>query len=227
MESRFHSHAEDLIYSGGSIRYGFRSNIELGLRGSFAGTSNYLLPFETLAKGRDAQNNIIGREIGHGGSDIELYGKYSLANSPRYSLAGIIGATFPSTPAQSHTLVTVGAAGSLKLSDRITAYINPRAVLLTSNSIVGIGGGLTFRLSDHLTLIGDFTAIVSGFNTRSLDTGDKIKRDVWGGAIRWSKGSDFALDIGFGNALGSTTGSSLTSSLGGDGAIFVAITLHK
>ena len=80
LESRFHSHAEDLVYSGGSIRYGFRSNLELGLRGTFAGTSNFELPIQFAAKGREAPNNSGSPVIGHGGSDVELYGKYSLYN---------------------------------------------------------------------------------------------------------------------------------------------------
>jgi hypothetical protein len=199
-------------YTSLSLRWGLAPRWELGFRG-VTGTKTSL----TAGNGAIVQ---------YGGSDGEVYGKYSLAPNGRVRLAGLAGFSFPNTPAQSQTFCTLSGIGEIKITDRVTGYLNPRAILIDQNTIVGIGVGASVRVSDKWHVIGDWTGIASGQNTRSMADGSRKRGDVWGLALRYTserKGGHVDFDLGWGNATGSTTGFSLTPGMGSSSGFYFAL----
>jgi hypothetical protein len=167
-----------------------------------------------------------GGAISHGGQDLELFGKYNLMSNDRMGFAIMGGAGFPDTPAQNRAIGTIGASGSFRALDRLTVYLNPRATLQEGNTIAGVGAGVDCRISCKLSITGDWTVIASGENTRDTSDGSRIKRSVWGAALRWSTTTDagvVSLDLGYGNGTGSTTGFGVTPGLGHSAAFYVAL----
>jgi hypothetical protein len=206
-------HLESQDYTSLTVRYGLTNNIELGFRGVTAGIR--ALPIAG------------GANILHGGRDAEFYAKVNAGMFGPAQLSLLGGISFPKTPAQSQGTATLSGSASIRLHDRLSVFLNPRAVFIEDNTIIGVGIGASARVADNLHVIGDWTAMVSGDNTRDTTTGARKKRDVWGGAIRWSSagtGPHFDFDLGYGNAIGSTTGFSLTPGLGGSAGFYFALT---
>jgi len=213
---RFFDHPEDLTYLSGELRYGLLDRLEVGIRG--------------VAGGQRAFLTSGGPTVFHGGHDAEFFGKYHVGSFGRVNVSALGGISFPNTPAQGSSAGTFSGIAAMQFNDRITGYLNPRAVFLSGNSIVGIGVGGSVRLSDHIHLVGDWTGIVSGDNTRSTTDGSRIRRDVWGIAFRFTHPSDtntIDIDLGWGNATGSTTGFSLTPGLGDATAFYIALRAHR
>src|SRR5262249_33787755 len=126
-----------------------------------------------------------GGAIRHGGDDVEIALRADSADPHgRARLSGLIGVAFPSTPAQSAAALSVGFAVAADAGDRVTLNLNPRAILLKSNAIVGIGLGAAARLGGGVFLVGDYTPIVGGENTRDTTTGARKRGDVYGIALR-------------------------------------------
>ncbi len=203
---------EGIAYTGISFRWGLTRSLELGVRGVTGTTADFT-----------AGNGAI---IRHGGRDVEVYGKYGLGSFGKVHLAILGGASMPGTPAQSQTYGTVSGVGEMKVHDRVNLFINPRAIFIEGNTIAGIGVGASVRISDRVHIVGDWTKIVTGENTRSVDDGTRTRRDIWGAALRWSSGGEGVpvdFDIGWGNATGSTTGFSLTPGLGNSSVFYFAL----
>jgi hypothetical protein len=212
VDARFFNHPEGITYTSLSIRYGLFHHLEVGLRGATGATQALLLPG--------------GGSILHGGQDAELYGKYDVGSFGNVRLAISGGVSSPDTPAQSQGVATASGSASIKLHDRVTAYLNPRAVFIEDNTIVGVGAGASIRVSDHVHIVGDWTTIVSGENTRDTITGARKRGNVWGAALRFSSPTDNGhvdFDIGYGNGTGSTTGFSLTPGLGNSAGFYFAL----
>ena len=58
--------------------------------------------------------------------------------------------------------------------------------------------------------------------------GNRKHRDVYGGALRFSSSNGrVALDVGYANGTGRTTGTSLTPGLGGSGAFYVSLRVSR
>src|SRR5207247_1306600 len=131
-----------------------------------------------------------GPTIFHGGHDLEFFGKFNAGSYGKVNVAVLGGISFPSTPAQGSSAGTLSAIAAMKIHDRITGYLNPRAVFVEGNSIVGIGVGAHFRLSDRVHVVGDWSGIVAGDNTRSVADGSRKRADVWGIALRFSAPSE-------------------------------------
>jgi hypothetical protein len=210
---------EGLVYTSLGAGVGFGKGWEGVLRGAFAGRKTLALPG--------------GGGIRHGGSDIELQAKYApqstfnIASHP-VSVAGLIGVSFPSTPAIGDTHLTLGLSAGASIGNGSAVYVNPRAVLIADNTIFGLGLGARVRLKDQLALIGDYTPILSGSNTRDTTTGATKSRDVYGVAVRYLSTNDrYALDLGYTNGAGSTTGFALTPGLDGSGAFYIALTARR
>ena len=204
---------EDLVYTSIGVQYGFGNNWSGLLRGTFAGRENFSLPGGTSA-------------IRHGGSDIELAAKYQLPNNGRF--AGLIGVSFPGTAAQNDPVITLGASAAFPLGSRATACINPKTVLLQDNLLLGVGIGVQAQVSEAISVLADFTPLLSGDNTRSTDNGRRERRTVYGIAVRIARPeSPLSFDIGFANGTGRTTGASLTPGLGGTGGLYVGLTLRQ
>lgn len=216
LDFRFFNEPEGIDYTSIGFRYGLAERVELGLRGTAASTRDFSVP--------------AGGTISHGGNDLELFGKFGMSSSNRSALAGMVGVSFPGTPAQNRALATLGAVATFKMGDRAELLFNPRASLQEGNEIFGIGIGFDASLAKSLSVIADWTGIASGDNTRRTSDGSRTSRDIWGAALRWksmSKQTEFAVDLGYGNAAGSTTGFSLTPGLGNSAAFYVAISARR
>lgn len=172
-------------------------------------------------------------DIRHGGTDIEVVGKYTfpqaLDSSGSITSAVLVGVAFPQTPAQSGDAIpTLGLSGSAVVSDRVTLFLNPRAVFIKDNILYGLGIGAEVRLTNGLALIGDVTPI-RGDNTRRTDDGSTESKAVYGVALRVTPrprpdGSGFSLDIGYANGTGVTTGFAMTPGLNNSGSIYASLT---
>jgi hypothetical protein len=84
------------------------------------------------------------------------------------------------------------------------------------------------NLGGRVSLVGDYTPLLSGDNTRDTITGGLMRRDVYGVAIRFETADErFLLDLGYTNGVGSTTGFSLTPGLGGSGAFYLSVRARR
>jgi hypothetical protein len=203
-EARMFGGDEDLTYVGFGARYGLGKGFEGSLRGVFSNK-------------RDL-NIGGGNVIGHGGNDWELSLKARLSEMTT-PISVILGLSFADTPAQCDKFLTLGAAASRSLSDRIEVTANPRAIFIEDNTIVGFGLGASAKISDNLSFGLDYTPILTGRNTRSVTTGDMMACDLYGAMLRYSmRGGNANLTVGYTNATGGTTGFGLTPGLGGSGA---------
>ncbi len=209
LEARALRGAEDLVYGGLALRLGLGRGLEGILRGAGAERKTFALPG--------------GGGIRHGGTDVELALKYGMSEPAKSGVAGLIGISFAGTPAQSDPFMTLGFSAGIQASSTISLYANPRVVFIDDNIISGFGVGAQVRLSNQLSVIGDYTA-TSGSNTRSTATGALIQRDVYGVAIRYGGAEGrYHIDLGYSNSTGATTGFSLTPSLGGAGSLYAAL----
>ena len=205
---------ENTTYGGADIRYGLASNWELGVGASLAQFENFSLPG--------------GGIVRHGGTDLEISAKYAVKQSYKSATSAQVGVGLPNTPAQTSAHLTLGLAGSLNVGSGVDLYLNPRAALITDNSIIGLGIGAKIKLARQTFLIGDYTPILTGANTIDVNTGTQRSRDIYGAAIRFALGGGAAsIDVGWTNGTGFTTGSSLTPGLGNSSAFYVTLNLKR
>ncbi len=124
-----------------------------------------------------------GGAIRHGGSDIELSAKYSVKQTDKTAVSGEIGVGFPNTPAERSSHLTAGITGSMNMGSGIDLYINPRVAFITDNSLIGFGMGAKAKLARQISLIADYTPILSGANTIDATTRKSAQpRYLWRGA---------------------------------------------
>lgn len=206
---------ENTTYFGLGVRYGLSNNWEVGIGSSMAQFENF-----TISGG--------GGTIRHGGTDVELAAKYNTHQTGVYGLSGQIGVGMPNTPAQKTAHITAGITGSMSAGSSLDFYVNPRTVLVTNNTIVGLGFGARVKITNQVSIVGDYTAIIGGANTIDTSTGNQRSHDVYGAALRYStRHGSIGFDLGYTNGTGFTTGSSLTSGLGSSGAFYVALNLKR
>lgn len=199
---------EDAMFGDLRLDYGLREGLAITLRGTAGERRTYLGPSFT---------------IHHGGNDAELLLRYMPPQTPRCALE--VGVSLADTPAQKDTFPTVQLLHQRPLSSKVTLLLAPRAVFIEDNTLVGIGGGLAWKITDTGELVADVTGIVHGDNTYNTHTGERVRRAVWGVAIRMRPENgdrQTIIEMGITNALGGTTGMSLTPGLGGSLAGFVA-----
>lgn len=212
LDVRFFDSPESVTYANLSVRYGLGRGLEAIVRGTAAKTKHLALPGGAGM-------------IRHGGSDLELAMKFQPGKTSH--VAGLIGVGIPGTPAQSRLALTLGGmvSGSLK---NVTFYLNPRALFLEHNTLFGFGLGGRVRLTDTVALVGDWTPIVSGQNTRDTRTGALAPGDIYGVALRLghTDRTGVTFDLGYANGTGATTGFGLTPGLGNKGAYYLALTLR-
>ncbi|MCW3055015.1 MAG: hypothetical protein JWN14_4185 [Chthonomonadales bacterium] len=206
---------EDLFYTNLGVHFGLGHNWEAAIRGSSADRTNFAIPGVGV--------------IRHGGNDVELLARYRFLHadpeSSKVSVTGLVGVGLPSTPDRTAASVTLGLSASTSFKRRVTLTLNPRAVLLENDVLVGIGIGAQVTLAKGVSLVGDYTPILSGDNTRNTVNGGLMRRDIYGAAFRFSSSdSNVFFDLGYTNGLGSTTGLSLSPGLQGSGAFYFAIT---
>lgn len=204
---------EDVTYGTLQLGYGLHDDFDMMLRGSLAETKGFAGP---------------GFTIRHGGTDVELLGKWRPRSYPHAAFT--LGLSAPDTPAQNSVYLTAQALYQRPLGSHVVAHFAAKGVFVKDDPIVGIGGGGSLRLSDTLQLVADITGIVSGNNTRSVFTGGKMRREVWGFALRFrphSNSNDLTVDVGVTNGTGGTTGFSLTPGLSGSAAVYVSLACRR
>jgi hypothetical protein len=190
------------------LGYGLCKDLEIDLAGSFAKWGS------TPA--------FDGTTIRFGGVDEELSIRYRLPFE-QVPITVQAGLDYAQTPAQPQRLAgTLGASAGYSPVSKLRLYLNPKAVFLDRNSLVGIGIGASVDLAPKLLLIADWTPLVAGDNTISTSSGTGSRSQLYGVGLRfqdlWAGGS---LDIGVTNATGITTGSSLTPDLGDAPALYI------
>lgn len=209
---------EDLLYTSLGVHLGLGHNWEGAVRGSFARRKNLPLPG--------------GSAIRHGGNDVELLARYRFFHAdPTGStpiVTGLVGVGLPSTPDRGSASLTLGLSAATSLKEYAVFTLNPRAIFLSNNTIFGLGFGAQVRIARGISLVGDYTPLLSGNNTRNTTNGARRSRDIYGAAVRFSSAdARVSFDLGYTNGTGATTGFSLTPGLGGSGAFYFALTARR
>lgn len=200
---------EDLTYAGFSLSAGFGKQSAGILRGMFAEKRSLALPG--------------GGTIRHGGNDLEILLRVTAAKG-RYDWAGQLGLSFADTPAQKDTFFTLDGKLRAEIGKGMVGFFHPRAAFIKDNELIGLGLGAEGRLANNLWLVGEWTVMASGDNTRNTTTGALQQRDLFLAALRFTtQDGRTRIDLGFTNATGGTTGFGLTPGLGGSGALYLAI----
>lgn len=150
----------------------------------------------------------------HGGADYEIAARHTFPPG----VEGQIGVALSDTAEhhyQGH--LTLRARWERPYGERVTFAVEPRAVVGNGGTLVGIGLGGTVKLTDALALVGDVTPIVSGDNNRDFRSGDSKRTTLYSIGLQATplRHPDLSVTIGATNALGVTTGTSLSSSLSG------------
>lgn len=205
---------EDNFYGSIEADYAFRQNVGLVVRATLGGTKNLVNPGFA--------------SIRHGGNEFEFLAKFRPMHTT--SIAAEVGFTVADTPAQKDVFFSGQLPMEQQLGHRLTLYLVPKAVLITDNALVALGGGLHVRVTNQVAVVGDVTGMLTGDNTRSAFTGDRESAEVWGVAIRYTPNPlnySFTMDLGVTNGLGSTTGFSMTPGLGGSAAFYFGATFRR
>lgn len=203
---RFFGGHENLTYATLSHRYGMAGNMEGMWRAVIAGTKS------TPAA--------VGGNIFFGGVDFEAALRYRLTST----VVGQIGIATPFTPAQKSPILTLGLSTSKTLNDKLSLTVNPRAVLVRDNALVGFGMGFDLSLQSGLDFTAEYTPMLSGDNTRDVFDGKLMRRNLYTFAFNYQHaGSPSMVTFGITNATGGTTGFSLTPGLGGSSSVFISI----
>jgi len=206
----------DLRYEGG---------YEKTLRGDLAYSYGIMDHLEVDAAASlskwNTETDANGDTVRSGGTDEELSLKYRV--NAEFPVSVQAGLAYVQTPAQDDRLAgTLGASAEYEIQPGLHVYANPRVVFLDNNSIFGFGLGASFRVVDGIDLIADWTPILSGQNVIDMQTGNRSRGELYSAGLRFRHiVPNGTLDIGVTNAIGSTTGASLTPTLGGSPALFV------
>jgi hypothetical protein len=209
----------DLRYFGGynktptgdfSLGYGICKYWEVDLAGSFSKWNSANLGG--------------GEQIRFGGTDEELSIRYQIPIEVPVTLS--VGESYTQTPAQPRRLATTfGGSVGYSPIPKIRLYLNPKAVLLDHNGLVGISFGAAVDVAPNLTLMGDWTPLIAGENTFDTQTGGRSRGQIYSVGLRLSNLFPHGtLDVGVTNSSGITTGSSLTPSLGESPSLFARFT---
>ena len=216
---------EKITYTTLDARYklpegaGARFGGEVLLRGTFA-------PKRTLAG--------TGFNLRHGGNDAELLAKLYSPQQP--NLAFALGVSLPDTPAQDDPHVSAQILYRYEASPTVSLFFAPKAIFIEDNTLVGIGGGVAARLSTSLQLVADVTAVVEGDNTYDIRTGNRKQESaLYGLALRFTPPrrnaapdtGELSIEVGVTNAIGGTTGFSLTPGLDNSTAAFVGLSYRR
>lgn len=210
-DSRF-----DLRYFGGheNLLYGSLGH-RWGIGAGREGTVRLVLSSEKSTPAG------LGGTIRFGGVDFEAGVRAQLGQS---GVVGFVGISAPQTRAERAPVLSMSLAASRELGKGLSVAVNPRAVSIHNNAIVGVGIGAKTTQQGRVSISAEFTPILAGDNTRDVMTGDRIRRHLYGVALHYAimnGNADFAL--GYTNATGGTTGFGLTPGLGGSGAFFIGL----
>jgi len=198
---------DGLFRTGVAAGYGLGDGWEIRLAGDFAKVA-----YDSTGS------------IRYGGSDGEFLVKYGIPGMAAASIEA--GESYSNTPAQPGRLSTVlGVSVGTAATKGVRLYANPKVVFLDRNSLFGLGLGAAIDLAPGVTLVGDWTPILSGENTLNASTAARERVQIYGVALRFAKVTPgLGLDLGYTNSTGQTTGFALTPGLGNSGAFYVRLT---
>ena len=149
-----------------------------------------------------------GFRILHGGNDAEI-----ALREKRGGGVWEIGLARPDTAERQNYL-----QGTLRYrTERGRWILEPRAVFSKGGTLAGVGVRRESPWGADRTVFVEATPVIVGNNDRSLATGNSRRTALWGVGVRHKN-----LTLGVTNALGATTGMSLTPQLRG-AAIFVRV----
>ncbi|MEZ0324435.1 MAG: hypothetical protein ACAH95_00890 [Fimbriimonas sp.] len=211
LDGRFFKGDENNTYIGANLIYGLGDGLAIAINGGFA-------PKKTQMFG------LVG--IRTGGNDFEVQAKYRIKEFPGLALA--LGISAPSTPKQTNTFITGRATfgGEFK---GLSAYAGVAGVFKSDANLAAITFGGESTPNNGFSIVGELNLIVSGNNT--FDRSGNLKRvSTYGLAARYRMPNDptgTSIMIGWTNALGSTTGFSLSPGLNNSGALFLGVTFIK
>lgn len=215
LEGRFFGGNESNSYGTLEFDLGLQPEWGFGLRSSFGKVKGFAGP---------------GFLIRYGGTDVEGFVRYKPATLMGLSLQG--GLSVPNTPAQDQAFATAAINYELPLQNTQGAafYVGTRGVFREGSNLIGIGGGFSASLGMGLDLVGDFTGIVTGQNTYSTTTGQRIRTAIYGVGLRYQTPSaglyDISWNAGVTNGYGGTTGFSLTPGLGSSVAFYAGLSVR-
>ena len=149
-----------------------------------------------------------GFRILHGGNDGEV-----ALRVPRSGGAFEVGLARPDTAERQNQL-----QGTLRFTtERGRWTLEPRAVFGKGGTLAGVGVRRDSPWGEDRTVYAELTPILVGKNNRSLSTGNTRRTALWSVGVRRKN-----MTLGITNALGATTGMSLTPQIKG-AAIFVRV----
>jgi hypothetical protein len=139
----------------------------------------------------------------HGGTSLDLKARHPLKQTRRAAVAVSMGLELPNTPAQDEPHFHAGLPISWRVTSNVTAHVVPELVFLRDNTLFALGLGVEGRISDHLRLLGEWTPLLDGQNTRDR-FGMLAKDNIWGAAVRLLPGDndEVTIDLGVTNATG-------------------------
>lgn len=188
---------DKLVYTNLWAGYGVAKSFDVDVRADLASFGTFSGP---------------AGPVRFGGSDVELLGRWQTTH-----LGPVIqfGAADVNTPAQEHRIAgVVSAQESFGISGE-SLCLEPKAVFLRDNSLVGLGIGANVKLASHIHLLADWTPMLAGDNYIDPDTGSRSRVQLVGAGLRFTDLSPGLLvDVGITNATGITTGTSMTPSTG-------------
>jgi hypothetical protein len=211
LDGRFFKGDENLTYIGANLIFGLGNGFAIGLNGGFAPKKNHV--FGPVV-------------IRSGGNDFEIQGKYAVKELP--GLAVALGISAPSTPGQTNTFVTGRAVygGEFK---GVSLYGGLAGVFRSDSNLAAVTLGGETTPNSGLSFLGELNLVVTGNNTFDR-AGNPHRVSTYGVAARYRppntvNGPSFML--GWTNALGSTTGFSLSPGLNNSGALFVGVSFSQ
>jgi len=212
---RSFSNTDKVLRPAVALGYGLGGGLELGIDGMFGARDGKVL--------RD------GTVVRYGGSEGDLVLRYAAPHSLWPTLEA--GIAYLDTPAQPRrTAIVLGATEGISFgtgTNLVRMYLNPKAIIFDSNTLVGIGVGAAYDITPDISIIGDWTPLVAGSNAINSDFGTRQRIQLYGVALRFNKLiQGAAIDLGYTNSTGMAGGFSLTPGLGNTGAFYARATVR-
>ncbi len=208
---RVFSSSEKTAYGTLEISKGINNGLAVTLRGSVASYLNFSGPVT----------------IRHGGNDLELMFKSVPTEGRGLMLAG--GLALPHTPASHQLFGTAQAVYNVPVSFA-DAYLGAKGVFRDTAALGALCAGLDVHVGSGFNLVGDVAFPVVGTNTFNTTTGVAERKVVYGAALRFApfaaNRGNMSLDLGVTNALGGTTGFSMSAALGNSVGVYAAASLR-
>jgi len=164
-----------------------------------------------------------GSVIDYGGYDIELGASMPLDIYP--GSTAYAGVTYLNTPEQHQRFAGVARVTvSRALSSELTGTAGASTLLLDKSTIVGLTAALRYANPSGFGAYASGTLIIAGQNTRSTWDGTLDRKHLYEAGVTFTPaGQNLTYTAGVTNTIGSTTGSSLTPSLGSTAGFFVRV----